>query len=541
MPNNPLDRRTHTANADATHLAQRTNDVDDSDSSSSAFQVPEWIQVLAGGWKILVLGGLIAGAVAAITLLLQPKQYVAEALVAPIFSSTQVQFEPRIRTVDSATEQTNGTLTPERRQALLDLVKTGEIESSVIRQISGTALNTPSQPGQLVGRVRGEQRPKSEMISIQAEADTPDDAVAITNAWAQGFVDLVNRVYGSNSVPSLDKLKGQRDDALAQYQQNQAALADALQTNKQDALNRQISDREHQIAVLQSPYQSGAFGQPSTVTSANNRQSSSSTTNNNNTTTNDPNSNNVSANQAPPPVQVDAQTARGDYRLTEVRTLDGLAENLRRLDVSKQNLRVLMARAQSGQSSAADEAAIAVLKTQLVSMTNDLPQLQLQVTVDGNSNTAAELQQLNDSIDQARAQVAAEFDARRAAFEASSASQIASLEDEVRSLKSQSEAAATELKQLTLRRDLSWDTYTALARKVDEQTVAQSSSDQQVEIASRASVGVPSTPRFIIIVPAAAAAGVLIAALILLVPLVQAYLGPYVERRRRDERALVPR
>jgi capsular polysaccharide biosynthesis protein len=483
--------------------------------------VPEWIQVLIGGWRILLLGAVVAGAVGGLAIYAQPKTYVAEALVAPVFSSTQVQFEPRITTVD-ATTQAQPSMSPERRQALLDLVNTGEIESLVINNLGGTVRSTPTQPGQLVGRVKGLQKPRSEMIAIQAEADTPEDAVAITNAWADGFVSLVNRVYATNGGTAVDKLVKQRDDAFAAYQKSQTDLTAALQSNTMDELDREIKSRELEIAMLQTPYQVGAFGSfAGTVDSGASAQSPAGS---NGATTAG------SIGPQPGPQAVDAQTARSDYRLADVRTLDGLAETLRRLDVSRENIKVLIAKVEANGASPSDQVAMTVLKTQLVSMTGEVPQLQLQLNGPVSSDTAAELHRLQDSIEQARSDVSTEFETRKAEFEAKSATQIAALEEQVRTLKSQLEQETTDRKELTLKRDLGWDTYTALARKVEEQSVAQSSSGRQVEIASRASVAVPALPRTIMVVAVAAVVGLIIAALVLLFPLIRSFLAPYLSR-----------
>jgi uncharacterized protein involved in exopolysaccharide biosynthesis len=497
-------------------------------ASPARIVVPEWIQVLIGGWRVLLLGAVVAGAIGGLAIYVQPKTYVAEALVAPVFASTQVQFEPKIQTVDN-NNQAQTSMTPERRQALLDLVNTGEIESMVINSLGGSVRSTPTQPGQLVGRVKGMQKPRSEMIAIQAEADSPDDAVAITNAWADGFVNVVNRVYATNGGTTVDKLVQQRDDAFSAYQKAQGDLTTALQNNTMDELNREIQDREHEIAILQTPYQAGAFGSFSGSVEINSGAQASDSANKDTSTT-----------QQPGAVAVDAQTARADYRLNELRTLNSLAEALRRLDVSRENIKVLLDKVEANGASPSDQVAMTVLKTQLVSMTSDLPQLQLQLNGPVSNDTAAELHRLQDSIEQARTDVSNEFNTRKIDFETKNAAQIQSLEEEVRGLNSQLEQATTQRKELTLKRDLSWDTYTALARKVEEQRVAQSSSGRQVEIASRASVAVPALPRTIIVVAVAAVLGLIIAALVLLFPLIHSFLSPYLSRgsRQRSSQSL---
>src|SRR5437867_2203106 len=85
--------------------------------------ISEWGRVLAARWKILLVGTLLAPICAAAILLPQPRTYVADTLVVPTRTRTQVQFEPTIKTsTDTDPTQssaTSPTLTPERRQALV--------------------------------------------------------------------------------------------------------------------------------------------------------------------------------------------------------------------------------------------------------------------------------------------------------------------------------------------------------------------------------------------------------------------------------------
>src|SRR5690348_11804664 len=87
--------------------------------------VPSWLVMLALNWKALLICTLLAALAAGVPLALAPRQYAAESLIAPTESWTQVQFEPKIKTVDSNAPQPNqpAVMTPERRQALVDLIR----------------------------------------------------------------------------------------------------------------------------------------------------------------------------------------------------------------------------------------------------------------------------------------------------------------------------------------------------------------------------------------------------------------------------------
>ena len=101
-------------------------------SSSQRSPVRTVASLLASNWYLLVLGVLIAVLASGIVMVATPKRYVAEALVAPTLAQTFVQFEPRATTSGADTS-----LTPERRQALVDLITSPSVESAVIQQLNG--------------------------------------------------------------------------------------------------------------------------------------------------------------------------------------------------------------------------------------------------------------------------------------------------------------------------------------------------------------------------------------------------------------------
>ncbi|HEV7664791.1 MAG TPA: Wzz/FepE/Etk N-terminal domain-containing protein [Chloroflexota bacterium] len=478
-------------------------------------ELSSWLRALFANWKLLAAGAVMGLGLAGAYLLTSPRQYASEALIAPSRSITQVQFEPKIQTVnDSSPQPGTSALTPERRQALVDLVRSTEIEQKVIQALQGQFPAEELRPGELIQRVRASLRPRSEILSIQAESTSPDAAVAVTNAWASEYVDQVNRIYASagpdNSILALHD-KAQRD-----LQQAQNALINSMRESRLEQLDSSIRDREHRMFLLQSAYQAGAYSQPDNSAAAQQQKAPQQTT-----------SPNIPAGTRPPAATVDAATARGDYRLAEVRTLDDLAQTIRRLDATRENVRVLLSQADSGDSPSSG-VALTLVKAQLVSISDGLPrqtQLQLPAT---NSGSADELRSLADNIDQVRDRVAAEFETRRATYEQNRDAQIAALDDELRTLRSQREQADAERKQLTLQRDVALDTYTALARKVEEQRIAQGAVGHEVELASRAAFAVSGGKNVVLTLTASFVLGALVVAAIVLLQ-----LRPWLPREER--------
>lgn len=470
MTSGPIKRRTRDLSASGEEPLRPVRA--DEDAATVVVWVPWWVSTLSAHWPLLALGAVIVPLLMAPFLFTAPKQYVAEALIAPTRARTQVQFEPSIKTVaDGSSPQGTGAFTPERRQALVDLIRSSAVERQVVEQLSSTGQYPGLRTGELVQQISGGLRPRSEILSIQAVADDQTRAVAIVNAWAHGYVDQVNALYapGESSAP-LDNLVGQ---ARSDLQQAQEALSTSLKDSRLDSLNRQIQDKEREIALLQTPYQAPATSSQQDPKSQQTGQSGQAAQ--------QTQQSNLVAGAA-------AAESLNDYRLAERRTLDDLAQTLRRLDATRENVRALLVQSDPSDQSGADSAAaIALIKAQLVAVSGSLPsQLQIQLPA-GGTTSDDQLRALVASIEQARAQVATEFDTRRTAYETRRTAQLAQLESDIRLLRWQQEQESATRSELTRKRDLAQQTFDALARKAEENRVSQGAGGHEVELASEAS------------------------------------------------------
>lgn len=419
-------------------------------------------------WPILIVGVIVAPAIALAMQSRAPITYTAEALVAPNRTRTDVQFVPQIKTVDdnSATTATAG-LSAERRQALVDLMKSSNIELQVINDLKGKLPDEQLQRGVLVQQISGGMRPRSEILSIQAFAASPADALTIVNAWAKNYVQEINRLYAPAS--SDGSMLALRDQAQKNLDAAQAALNDSIATSQLETLDQQIQDKQALVTLLQSPYQAPATNG-----------------------TNGTNGTNDQRQQGNPNGSTQSGISN-DYRLADRRSLDDLAQTLRRVDATRQTVRTLLTHAQAGTSGgSSDAAALALIKTQLVAISDSLPsQLQLQLPTGSTGSSAQDLESLAASLDAAHDQLGAQFDTARQAYEQKNAQAIADLEQQLQDLRAQREGANAERTRLSAARDLASDTYTALAKKVEEQRVANSTSGHEVELASEASFAAP--------------------------------------------------
>ena len=490
------------------HYRPDTDEVDeplrsiaDHEDLSTPRTVP-WATLLkpfVASWPLLLLGLILGPAIVLANQSRTPVMYSAEALVAPNRSRTQVQFVPQIKTIDDSTAPAGGSsLTPERRQALVDLVRSSNVEALVVKDLNGKLPDSELQQGALVQQINGGIRPRSEILSIQAVASSPSDAMLIVNSWARNYVDEVNHLYSSSD--SDNSIQMLRDRAQQDFQAAQAALNASIATSELETLDQQIQQKQALLSLLQSPYQG--------TTEVSSSDAKGGTASGGQTQTSNP--------------------ILNDYRLAERRSVDDLAQALRRVDATRQTVRALLGQAQlnGGAGGASDAAALALLKTQLVAISDGLPsQLQLQIPSTVSGSTADELQALANSLETAHQQLAVEFDTRRAAYEANSSQQVTALQQQLQDLRARREAADAERKRLTAARDLASDTYTALAKKAEEQRVSIGTAGHEVELASEAT--------FAATLPRQTTGGLLTAALIGLVAAAAVgFLGWYVFDRR---------
>lgn len=460
-----------------------------------------WVDLLVRHWPWMALGTLLGAMLATAYLTLTPSHYMAQALIVPVRARTQVQFEPRITTVASTGSDTaQSTSAAERRQALADLVKSTPIEAAVAQQLASRLPPSELSPGSLIQRVRGVVNPKSEVIAIQAEDASPGDAVMIANAWATSYVDQMNSLFaGDTSGTTLDTLVKERDQASAQNQAAQQAVTDAIAASDVDALRREIEGKQNELGLLRSPYAATTTAQrvpaftvpaPASSTTAPTPQNGSPT------------------GQVPQPAPAsplaNTETVNPselglirDYRLMDLHRLEDMAEMIRRVDAARDSARALLGQADASDNLPNNQAALQLLRSQLVSVaslssSNALPaQIQLQLPVGSEVESAANLRALVTGLDQVRDALTEQFQSERAGYEAAAQVRIKQLEDDLRQLNGRLESGEATVRNVTAQRDLSWDTYSALARKVEERRVADATSGREVEIASTASVAEP--------------------------------------------------
>jgi uncharacterized protein involved in exopolysaccharide biosynthesis len=160
---------------------------------------------------IIVVVAAIGAAILAISL---PPSYTASADVLILPSRSQLTFDSRFVTNNASI----GTDAASRRQALLALAASPALEAQVLPNIPENLVGKPYRPGALAGRLKVSS--EGDLLHIEASAQDEQSAQTLASAWGQGYVTMINDLYGRDKT-MLQELGTQLSDAQNRYEQAQ--------------------------------------------------------------------------------------------------------------------------------------------------------------------------------------------------------------------------------------------------------------------------------------------------------------------------------
>jgi capsular exopolysaccharide synthesis family protein len=206
----------------------------------------QYFAVLIKWHRVIILAGLLAGLVAFGVSSMLPPTYEAEAVVTLVKSSTQLNFDPKMRTVS---EMDTGYWYDQdaRRKALTALVKSSDVATAVIAKIGDRLSAAEHIPANLVGAINGTNT--GDVIKITARAECADKAALLANTWTQEYLNKANTIYSETPLTSAE-LQAQADSAKRDYDQKEDALVKYLASNPTDQLTRQIAQKKQKLDDL---------------------------------------------------------------------------------------------------------------------------------------------------------------------------------------------------------------------------------------------------------------------------------------------------
>jgi len=201
-------------------------------------ELRQYLAVIRRWLWLIVLGTFLAGATAFVLSFRTPAIYQAEAGVLIVRSGSEIVLEPRYRTL---TEEDLALDMGQRRKALTALVTNSTIASQVIEELGSILEPNEREAGILLGMVKAEL--DGDLIRILVEADSPEKATTIANAWAHAYEGYINSLYtGTSQSPA--GLQIQADEALGDYEEAEVALTEFLGNNQIATLTDEIGAEE---------------------------------------------------------------------------------------------------------------------------------------------------------------------------------------------------------------------------------------------------------------------------------------------------------
>ncbi len=211
---------------------------------------PELVRLLRQSWRLLIVGPLVAGLVAGLlSLFVLPTRWDATASLLMARLRPSLSLDPRLQTVsDEDLVRTASTDDRGRRETLLELVLSDDVVGQLWQE-AGDSL-----PARVENIADLEQRlipgARATVLNLTVRGDTPEQAAALANLWAQIAERHINRLYSQAAQPPAEATT-QAEAAQKAYLNAEQALIVFLQNSPVDELQRQIEQKKEVLATLQ--------------------------------------------------------------------------------------------------------------------------------------------------------------------------------------------------------------------------------------------------------------------------------------------------
>lgn len=215
-----------------------------------------YLNVLIRWWREIllftVLGALGAGMLVALAQRLQPPVYEAFATAIIARVASDVTLDERFQTSSDANTQIDNA----RRSSLVGLVRSSTIASAVIEEMGETLPTALRSPAALLEHIEAQALPSSDnrtpsdLIRINARADSAKTAAAIANAWMYRYVDEANALYGQVPLEVYDAVVAEQIRAEADFAAAQKRLEEYVGRSQIQALTGQIAEKQAVVDFL---------------------------------------------------------------------------------------------------------------------------------------------------------------------------------------------------------------------------------------------------------------------------------------------------
>jgi capsular polysaccharide biosynthesis protein len=201
-----------------------------------------YIVILLRYWYWIV--GLAVGAalVAFIVSSFLAPTYRTSANVIILESRTTVSLEPRIQT---EMQDLGGR---SYQASLESLVKNSEVASLVLADVGEILKPTQQNVLSLLGKIDTEL--VGDVINISAQDEDPAVAAQLANSWARNYTQYVNRLLNTDGGPLLVEVQNQSTDVTQAYRLAQANWENFIDNNQISVLQRELNIKRDRLQAL---------------------------------------------------------------------------------------------------------------------------------------------------------------------------------------------------------------------------------------------------------------------------------------------------
>ena len=197
-----------------------------------------WREIALGAFLAAIMGGVVNEALEAVL-----PRYEASTNVAIIHDTTRSDRNPE-----------------GQRAALVGLIHHEAVAKRVLEQLrlDGLLEENRYTAEKLFKAISAElvtigsfgRQNHSDLIRINAKADSLEKAMAIANAWTEEYMIEINRQYEQESLVTTDKIQTSMDRAYNSFEDAQRQLEQVIRESKIDRLKRQIQINKWNIRKL---------------------------------------------------------------------------------------------------------------------------------------------------------------------------------------------------------------------------------------------------------------------------------------------------
>lgn len=201
---------------------------------------------------LIIAGALVAGSVALVLSLLWPPSYEARSMLLITKLRPSITLDPRYETV-AEENVVNLSIQDDqvRRQTLVALTESRDLALQVL-DILGDTLS-PEERSVAFLRNATSVETMGNLLAFGAQANTPEKAADIANAWAEVYQDHVNRLYSTTS-PTYEQVQSQLSNSQADYEAAKITFEAFVQQSDEEELTRQVEQKSRVLNDLQEVY-----------------------------------------------------------------------------------------------------------------------------------------------------------------------------------------------------------------------------------------------------------------------------------------------